>query len=255
MSDDEGRIRHPRPLSLSTGPSLFPTLALSDDNKSTTQYASARLRASHSPTTIVASEPSRFEDPPPTSRFAPSGLSLSSPTKTRGDGVPFATTDEDTVEALLFSATVEAAIPTFDYHPTLRRATSSANSTPRRSLEHHNLSQTTSTSYRASSTTSEGSERDKALLDFGITPLVVAGGPDQRSAALSKLMEHVTKIIGRLQSADIASQEKRLKKQRLAGGDVRHLAEANLKEVVSFYNLDETGMPLLTLGASSGARH
>lgn len=59
-----------------------------------------------------------------------------------------------------------------------------------------------------------------------------SGAHDSRTAVLAKLIEHTSKLLARIQAADIVSQEKRLKKQNLPGG-VRHLAQANLKDVVS----------------------
>lgn len=54
---------------------------------------------------------------------------------------------------------------------------------------------------------------------------------ETRTAALGQLIEHVSKLLVRVQAADIATQEKRLRKQQLAG-DVRFLAQANLKDLV-----------------------
>lgn len=64
--------------------------------------------------------------------------------------------------------------------------------------------------------------------------VVPAGGNahDQRTAALGQLLEHVVKLLGRLQAADIATQTRRLAKQNLPGGDVKHVAQANLKDLV-----------------------
>ena len=55
---------------------------------------------------------------------------------------------------------------------------------------------------------------------------------DARTASLGALIDHTSKLLGRIQSADIVTLEKRLKKQNLPG-DVRHLAQANLKDLVS----------------------
>lgn len=54
---------------------------------------------------------------------------------------------------------------------------------------------------------------------------------ETRTAALSALIEHTSKLLGRVQAADVASQERRLRKQNLPG-DVRHVAQANLQAVV-----------------------
>ncbi|KAH8920110.1 hypothetical protein BT69DRAFT_1336748 [Atractiella rhizophila] len=55
--------------------------------------------------------------------------------------------------------------------------------------------------------------------------------PDSRTALLNNLVEHATKLLARLQSADIGSLEKRLKKQNLTG-DVRHLAHMTLRDLL-----------------------
>lgn len=81
---------------------------------------------------------------------------------------------------------------------------------------------------RSNTSLSELSDGDKYL-----DPTFPLAGPhDARTAVLAKLIEHAAKLLARIQAADIASQEKRLKKQNLSG-DVRHLAQANLKDVVS----------------------
>ena len=46
------------------------------------------------------------------------------------------------------------------------------------------------------------------------------------------MIEYGVKLLARVQAADIATQEKRLRKQNLPG-DVKHLAQANIKELVS----------------------
>lgn len=55
---------------------------------------------------------------------------------------------------------------------------------------------------------------------------------ETRTAALAQLIEYGVKLLTRIQAADIATQEKRLRKQNLPG-DVKHLAQANIKELVS----------------------
>lgn len=55
---------------------------------------------------------------------------------------------------------------------------------------------------------------------------------EMRTAALGQLIEHSSKLLARVQAADIATQEQRLRKQHLAG-DVTHLAQANIRELVS----------------------
>lgn len=77
---------------------------------------------------------------------------------------------------------------------------------------------------RSATPASETSERDNEF----VTP---RGVSESRTAQLSVLIEYTGKLLMRIQSADIASQEKRLKKQNLPG-NVRHLAQANLKDLV-----------------------
>ena len=55
---------------------------------------------------------------------------------------------------------------------------------------------------------------------------------ETRTAALSALIDHTSKLLGRVQGADVATQERRLRKQNLPG-DVRRVAQANLHAVVS----------------------
>ncbi|BGP22437.1 hypothetical protein Rt10032_c07g3101 [Rhodotorula toruloides] len=59
-----------------------------------------------------------------------------------------------------------------------------------------------------------------------------AAASETRTAALGQLIEHVSKLLARVLAADIATQEKRLRKQQLAG-DVRFLAQANLKDLLT----------------------
>jgi hypothetical protein len=190
------RSRHPRPLSLVAGGSLF--------------------------TQVVAEEPSTPNRPrhPP---YSPSLVSIPaldrqdlnrerhlSPTRITGAVTPLI------VDENAFNSPIEIIETTVD-------------------LDHSTTSRPPSVS------TSEFSGAEKR--EYGFTSLASgsivdqstpAGAIEQRSAALGKLIEYTTKILMRLQAADIASQEKRLKKQKLPG-DVRHLAQANLKEVASFF--------------------
>ncbi|KAI5478992.1 hypothetical protein MNV49_004396 [Pseudohyphozyma bogoriensis] len=103
-------------------------------------------------------------------------------------------------------------------------------STPRRHIIPRSVSPGASdiaTPPRSTSDLSEG-ERDRAMIEFGLLP----GTYDARTAVLGVLVEHAAKLLARIQSADIVTQENRLKKQHLSG-DVRHLAQANLRDVVS----------------------
>lgn len=211
-SEDAIRPRHPRPLSLSFGPSLFSHPV--PEERSMNIRSRQSPRQSPTPPSI-----STFENQQPTSTYAPSGLSLSSPTKNRGHRSLLA--EDDTV-ATVNSSTQTSPPPRSNFFSSTSHPTVADRS---RSIQKSN------TSHRASSTTSNLSEREKTIPDFDISSPPGAS-IETRSAALGKLIEYTTKILVRLQSSDIVSQEKRLKKQKLLG-DVRHLAHANLKEVVS----------------------
>lgn len=86
----------------------------------------------------------------------------------------------------------------------------------------------TFTDLQSTTSASELSERDK---DFSI-PGATSMATESRTAALGALIEYTSKLLFRIQSADIASQENRLKKQNLPG-NVSHLAQANLRDLVS----------------------
>lgn len=216
-TDDSGRRRPPRPLSLSLGPSLFPF--------GSEGYRSPSLgypRAAGRGTSPIAISFAPVDDP---ATPAPSGLSRSSPTKrARRPSTPEPSISVATVESA--TQTSPHPISIFDnYHPTT--------STPKRASP-HGFDESIS---RSAASTADLSERERTLLDFGLP----AGSHDLRTAVLGTLIEHTTKLFARIQGADIATQEKRLKKQNLLG-DVRFLAQANLKDLVCTFLCAEAGL-------------
>lgn len=85
----------------------------------------------------------------------------------------------------------------------------------------------------------------RSLRELTASPTSSAGAPsssgpsgpsraaiEPRTAALGQLIEYGSKLLARVQAADIATQEKRLRKQNLPG-DVKHLAQAAIRELVS----------------------
>ena len=202
--------RHPRPLSLTLGPSLFPLLP---DGRLRSPSLGPRVsRRSHSPIDI----PFATTEESPT-QVGPSGLSLSSPEKRRKGR---SLTPEPTVVTVEFSTQTSPrplSIPPF----------SPETSTPIRSVPQRHNPPLPSVSHSAASV-SDISDRERALLDFGLP----AGSFDLRTAALGALIEHIGKLLGRIQSADISSQEKRWKKQHISG-DVKFLIGSNVKDLVS----------------------
>lgn len=67
-------------------------------------------------------------------------------------------------------------------------------------------------------------------MDFGDS-LLGASGRSIRPETLHKLVEYNLRLLQRIHAASIVTQEKRLRKQNLSG-DVKHVALANLKEIV-----------------------
>ena len=198
--------RHPRPLSLTLGPSLFPLLP--DGRLKSPSLGTRASRRSHSPIDI----PLATTEESPT-QVGPSGLSLSSPEKRRSRA------SERTVVTAEFG-TQTSPRPVYD--PPFSPETS----TPIRTGPQRHNPPLPSVSHSAASV-SDISDRERALLDFGLP----AGSFDLRTASLGALIEHIVKLLGRIQSADISSQEKRWKKQHISG-DVKFLIGSNVKDLV-----------------------
>lgn len=207
-TDDESFVRRRiRPLSLSLGPSLFPLVP--EDGQSSPASPFPRYDRARPSVTIPTSHSGGGE----------SGLSLSSPEKKRrwnDDERPrpanhrvFVTVDSGT----------QTSPPAT---PRMRLTTAPGRSTSPISFD----------TPPPSSSDGEGGRGGEFNLGFGLNP-AAGGGAEARTASLGHLIDHASKLLGRIQSADIATLEKRLKKQHLPGGDVRHLAQANLKDLVS----------------------
>ncbi|GAA5864602.1 hypothetical protein JCM1840_002165 [Sporobolomyces johnsonii] len=220
--------RHHRPLSLSLGPSLFPDVPENESPR-------ARSHSRRGSQATFHPSPSAGDS----LASAPSGFSLSSPTKrlrTRSSNSP---DGERRVVVKVDSSTQTTppstpSRPTYPHLPHLSHPYSTT-STPQRSP--HSLSLSRSPSPHpgpAPSQTSVSDLSDDRLLEPNSSPGGSGNGViEQRTLALGQLIEHVAKLLGRLQGADIATQEKRLKKQNLPGGDVKHLAQANLRDLVT----------------------
>ncbi|SCV72413.1 BQ2448_3950 [Microbotryum intermedium] len=199
--------RHHRPLSLSLGPPLFPQVPEDDSEPfkySTMTHNSPRMRTDRGSTPVQASTPSVSISP--TKRRRTLGLS------------------PDGRSALVDSATQTSPSPVpIIYHPTT--------STPRRSSF---TSSSRSVSPRLGNDLPRSNTTVSDLSDTDPPPEtdhLASTSMDMRTAALSGLIDHATRLFARIQAADIATQENRLKKQHLSG-DVRHVALANMKTLI-----------------------
>lgn len=138
-----------------------------------------------------------------TQSISPSGLSLSSPT--RANLLPLEVEDSVLISTQDISTQTD---------PELSK---SVTPTP---------------SYSFRSTMSEHSddlsERDRQAFESGLPP-----GVDTRTAALGVLIDYANKLLVRLRSSDVGSLERRLRKQNLPPGDVQHLAQSAVKDIVS----------------------
>ncbi|SGY69710.1 BQ5605_C004g03052 [Microbotryum silenes-dioicae] len=212
LEDTTGFVRprrHHRPLSLALGPPLFPQV-LEDDSApfqySSTARNSPRMRTNRSSTPAEVSTPSAPISP--TKRRRTLGLS------------------PDGRSALVDSGTQTSPAPVpIIYYPTT--------SIPRRGSF---TSSSRSVSPRLGSGLPRSNTTVSDLSDTDPSPetdhLAPTSSMEMRTAALSGLIDHATRLFTRIQAADIASQENRLKKQHLSG-DVRHVALANMKTLVS----------------------
>ncbi|GAA5914167.1 hypothetical protein JCM8208_003925 [Rhodotorula glutinis] len=200
--------RHHRPLSLSLGPSVFPLVPEDDQDSGlvspfTRQPANShRRRSSQAPSLTGAS-------PRPASR----------PRRSRSP---------DRVEMATQTTPPPRAAATRAPSPPRILSPSPAPSTPRSRSPHLSRSPSPRLGPAPSSSSSVHST------ETPVQPPVErpSSRAEQRTAALGQLIEHAAKLLGRVQGADIATQEKRLRKQNLPG-DVRHLAHANLRDLVN----------------------
>ncbi|GAA6059166.1 hypothetical protein JCM10212_005511 [Sporobolomyces blumeae] len=220
--------RHHRPLSLSLGPSLFPDVPEDDSARPLSPFTRSqghRRRSSHTPLPVSESLGS-----------APSGLSLSSPPKVHMDSTRRPPRERAPATSDCGTQTSPPASPRANPYSPLPSVSGpfSTASTPHRSPHSTDYGRSPSLSPKPAASRSHTSVSDvseERLFEAhsatpGSTPF------DQRTAALGQLTEHVVKLLARLQAADVATQSKRLAKQNLPGGDVKHVASANLKDLV-----------------------
>ncbi|BGP45608.1 hypothetical protein JCM10450v2_001427 [Rhodotorula kratochvilovae] len=207
--------RHHRPLSLSLGPSVFPLVPEDDDDGTASRPVSPftrqpppsahRRRSSQAPS--LTGLGFGLGAPFPSPRPGPSPRRSHSPERERADAAT-QTTPPATPRPLL---------------PRVREP-SPTPSTPAAS----DVSRSASPRPAPSSSSSVSVHSQDAA---STAAAAAAQRAEQRTAALAQLIEHAAKLLGRVQGADIATQEKRLRKQNLPG-DVRHLAQANLRDLV-----------------------
>ncbi|GAA5977073.1 hypothetical protein JCM11641_001292 [Rhodosporidiobolus odoratus] len=198
--------RHHRPLSLSLGPSLFPQVLEDAD--------------SHPPPiSPFTRQPSQRRRP---SQHAGPRLS-------RSPDRPVVTVDSGT----------QTTPPATPAQPSSHLHRSETAGTPHRGLSFASSRSSSPHPGPAPSSTSISEVSEDRSFELQASP-GGSGAPtslqtqvEQRTAALGQLIEHVSKLLSRVQAADIATQEKRLKKQNLPGGDVKHLAQANLRDLVN----------------------
>ncbi|GAA6020142.1 hypothetical protein JCM10207_006273 [Rhodosporidiobolus poonsookiae] len=194
--------RHHRPLSLSLGPSVFPQVP--EDEPESRPISPFTRQPSHR----------RRPSQAPSLSSVPDGLGISGVSRRPR---PSYSPERPTVTVDSSTQTTPPATP------------HSRASSPRAGP--------------APSQTSISDFSDDRLADLSASPggsgsgLGGSSSPhqlvyEQRTAALAQLIEHVAKLLARVQAADIASQEKRLKKQNLPG-DVRHVAQANLRDLAT----------------------
>ncbi|GAA5894579.1 uncharacterized protein JCM6883_002142 [Sporobolomyces salmoneus] len=214
--------RHHRPLSLSLGPSLFP--GVPEDDSSSSRPVSPFTRGPAPTHRRRASQAALVNSDSIADSLASnqSGLGISSSRN----------------RSYVDSETQTSPPPTpirDTRHPELPSFSQSHSdtSTPHRSPHSHPY-RSPSLSPKPTSARSHTSVSDLSEERLFEAQVVQSGGAqDHRTAALGQLLEHVVKLLGRLQSADVATQTKRLAKQNLPGGDVKHVAQANLKDLVN----------------------
>ena len=198
--------RHqPRPLSLSLGPSLFPRSGgegemappstTADENGQ--ERRRSRSRHVSAGSNVSASRRVSMRGPPPVQSLTRDNSSLSSFSRLGGS---VAVTRSATGATSLYSTALDGE---------------------------HFTHQTSSSLSSLAAPMPQPTARS----------LSPSGAPDQqpahvRSIALAQLLQSVTRLLGRLQQADVANLERRLKKHNLPGG-VRHLAVSNLRDLVS----------------------
>ncbi|GAA5964768.1 hypothetical protein JCM3765_002548 [Sporobolomyces pararoseus] len=216
--------RHHRPLSLSLGPSLFP--GVPEDESSSSRPVSPFTRAPAPAHRRRASQALVNSDSVADSLASgQSGLGIGS--LHNRSFVDSETQTSPTNSPIQAPPLARPEVPSFSQ-------SYSDTSTPQRSPHSHPY-RSPSLSPKPTSARSHTSVSDLSEERLFEAQVVQGGGnvQDQRTAALGQLLEHVVKLLGRLQSADIATQTKRLAKQNLPGGDVKHVAQTNLKDLVT----------------------
>ncbi|GAA5871260.1 hypothetical protein JCM8547_007236 [Rhodosporidiobolus lusitaniae] len=220
--------RHHRPLSLSLGPSLFPQVPEDDDQEKDRPISPFTRQPSH------RRRPSQATLASPAAGLGVTSLSLSGivrrPRASHSPERPAIITVDSSTQTI---PPATPAQPPRLFHP-------SASTPERASLSSFSRSPSPSRAAARSSTSVSEHYYDRDLSTSpgggssgaGEPHPSVSTGAEQRTAALAQLIEHAAKLLSRVQSADIATQEKRLKKQNLPG-DVRHLAQANLRDLAT----------------------
>lgn len=194
--------RQPRPLSLSLGPSLFPVPGV-EGRKSPSMISFGRKFSG--PPSIPSG--TAIDDASRRSR-KPSGITLSSPTKrlrrssTPDSANPSKKIDFSTQTSIPFTFSSPVASPISRTPARTTRGT-------------HNPNESISIS-----SISEKNDSNPS------------GNSSEPSAMIVDLINYSNKLFSRLLGANIAALEKRLKKQNLSG-DVKFLAAANLRDLVS----------------------
>lgn len=236
----QSRLRHPRPLSLALGTSIFSHSHLEERLSSPLTSSSSLLRARQSP-----HSPSLV--PIPSFETTPAAAQPTTPSRNSiRTSIPLESPSLSAINSAAQTPRPDPA-PSDEVHYSTQL---NSPEQPMRALSDRHT-HASSLSRRASIATSDFSEREKhdhSLTSLDTSSLAVdrstSAMVEQRTAALASLIAHTSKILSRLKTADIVSQEKRLMKQKLPGG-VRHLALANLKEVVRFLALVPALVPPL----------
>ncbi|GJN88164.1 hypothetical protein Rhopal_001129-T1 [Rhodotorula paludigena] len=225
--------RHHRPLSLSLGPSVFPQVP-EDESRPVSPFtrqpppsSTHRRRSSqggilaHS----VSGGSSAFGLASPMQDVPSAGPSRARRSRSSDRAIP-TTTDASTQTTPPATprpppVVREPADPAEFGTPRSHSARSGTGGSPA------SFARSSVASPPADSETSSSLEQQQQL---GVS--AAARQLEQRTAALGQLIEHVARLLVRVQAADVASQEKRLRKQNLPG-DVRYTAQANLRDLVS----------------------
>ncbi|KAK4048070.1 hypothetical protein OIO90_005971 [Microbotryomycetes sp. JL221] len=206
--------RHHRPLSLSLGTSVFP-LVPEDEQASMSIFNSPRYpvgkQSSNVATGASASSLPHSSSGEASIASGPSGLSLHSPQKRVRLDSTYETRPVTTIDSATQTSPVHVAHdPSLPTMSTPKQASSSVRSlSPQPEVT------------RSHTSLSELSDPDR----FMDLTNAANGTHESRTLSLSKLIDHASKLLSRIQSSDIASQEKRLKKQHLSGdiGDIENL--------------------------------